>query len=69
MKAKTVFEWPNGVFSIRVTQTGKDRFVVQYGLQIKAGLSYVRAAHELGECLFHAQACEGIIDYCISERK
>lgn len=37
-------------------------FKVTYGLQIKSGLTYVEAAHEFGECVFHALACESKLD-------
>jgi len=38
---------------------GKPRlFAVVYGLQVKERLTYVQAAHELGECIMHAIACE-----------
>ena len=47
---------------IELQQTGIDKFTVVYGLQVKSGLSYARAAHELGECIMHFQSCEGTID-------
>ncbi len=47
---------------IKVEQQGVDRFTVSYGLQVKKGLDYVRAAKELGECIFHHLACESLLD-------
>lgn len=37
-------------------------FTVTYGLQRKEGLTYAQAAKELGECIFHLEACNGKID-------
>lgn len=45
---------------IKVEQRGENgHFRVTYGLQVKDGLTYAQAAHELGECIFHWLACEG----------
>lgn len=49
-------------FPVALLQTGVDRFTVQYGLQIKTGLNYARAAAEYGECVMHALACDGRLD-------
>jgi hypothetical protein len=51
------FGWP-----IKVEQSAKGAFRVTYGKQVKANLDYAAAAHELGECIFHALACEGNLD-------
>lgn len=37
-------------------------FVVTYGLQRKTNLTYAQASKELGECIFHHLACEGMLD-------
>lgn len=47
---------------IQLTQQGPDDFTVIYGLQTKSGLSYSRAASELGACIMHYCACEGSLD-------
>lgn len=47
---------------VRVHQTGIDRFAVLYGLQERKGLNYAQAAHEFGECVFHALACDSKLD-------
>lgn len=47
---------------VRLTQQGADKFTVRYGKQVTAGLDYAKAAYELGCCLMHALACEGMID-------
>lgn len=61
--AITLFATGQGAASgVSITQTGIDRFTVQYGLQVKTGLNYARAAHEFGECVMHALACESLID-------
>lgn len=46
---------------VRLYQTGKDQFVVEYGSQVKEHLTYSEAARELGACLMHAMACVGRI--------
>jgi hypothetical protein len=48
--------------SIQLIQTGVDRFKVIYGKQVESGLNYSDAAHELGACIMHRQACEGELD-------
>jgi len=63
---KAVFSRSGGgvAFPIQVEQSeakGK-RFHVRYGLQVWVGLGYADAAKQLGECLFHALACEGMLD-------
>lgn len=50
------------VSTIELRQQGRNRFSVRYGLQLKTGLSYAKAARELGECIMHMQACEGLLD-------
>lgn len=47
---------------IKVEQQGIDRFTVSYGLQVKKDLDYSQAAKELGCCIFHHLACEGVLD-------
>ena len=37
-------------------------FTVAYGLQVHSGLTYARAAKELGENIFHHLACESILN-------
>jgi hypothetical protein len=61
MKKTLCFEETTG-FPVRLYQTGRNSFTVEYGKQEHKGLSYGRAAHELGECLMHAMACEGRLD-------
>ena len=47
---------------IELHQQGRDRFSVRYGLQLKTGLSYAAAASELGACIMHDLACDGLLD-------
>ncbi len=47
---------------IRLFQTGKDSFTVEYGKQVKKFLTYSEAAKELGSCLMHALACRGCLN-------
>jgi len=49
-------------FPVSLIQTGRDRFTVTYGKQVKAGLTYGEAANELGGCIMHALACESKLD-------
>lgn len=49
-----------GIVSLQ--QRGQDNFLVRYGRQIKAGLTYTEAAKELGACLMHQAACDGKLD-------
>lgn len=37
-------------------------YVVRYGEQVAGGLDREQAAHEFGECLFHALECGGKLD-------
>jgi len=62
MKTTLCFEEHTGAFPVLLHQTGLDRFKVTYGKQIKSGLNYSDAAHELGACLMHAMACDGKLD-------
>ena len=47
---------------IELRQTDSDTFTVTYGCQERAGLSYVQAARELGECIVHNLVCNGNIE-------
>lgn len=49
-------------FPIALDQTGRDKFTVTYGKQVRAGLDYAQAAHEFGLCVMHALACDGLLD-------
>ncbi len=49
-------------YSIELHQMGRDNFMVVYGASAKAGLTYDRAATELGAAILHALSCEGKID-------
>lgn len=53
---------PRGSQLIELRQQGVDRFSVRYGLQLKTGLDYGRAAAELGACIMHVRACDGVLD-------
>lgn len=57
---KQVFSLPE--HAIHVEQAKNKRFKVVYFKQVKSGLTYAQAAHELGECIFHALACESKLD-------
>lgn len=62
MKKTTCINLENLAFPVKVEQTGVDRFTVSYGLQVKKGLNYGQAAKEFGECVFHALACDSLLD-------
>lgn len=59
---KTCIKLVNLAFPVVVTQAANRKFTVQYGLQIKRGLSYEAAAREFGYCVFHALACDSKLD-------
>ena len=68
MKASAVFTYggtnsldPKAPAWIAMVQTGRNKFTVIYGLQVKSELNYAQAASELGECIMHHLACESII--------
>jgi hypothetical protein len=48
--------------TIKLYQTGFDRFAVVYGLQSQSDLSYAAAATELGRAIMHNAACNGRLD-------
>lgn len=70
MKPKTVFttgganpyDGATTADLITLTQSGRDNFAVTYGLQVKARLTYAEAAKELGACIMHDCACDGLLD-------
>lgn len=47
---------------LELQQTGFDSFTITYGLQVKTGLNYEKAAMGLGACIMHMQACNGSLD-------
>ncbi len=63
---------PRGVFwrvningfpiELRQENTRRRLFTVAYGSDIRRGLTYSQAAANLGQCIFHALACESLID-------
>lgn len=59
---KVVFETTEYAFPIRVDMLASGKFKVTYGQQVRSGLSYGQAAHDLGECIFHALQCDGKLD-------
>lgn len=65
-RAKVCFELKDGPFSyadgVVLIQNGIDNFTVKYGKSVKAGLSYNKAALNLGASIMHALACEGKLD-------
>lgn len=68
---KTVFEYGGKNFlnpkvpSLITVQQSEDRdklFTITYGLQVRSGLTYSQACHEIGQCLLHYLCCEDIAD-------
>jgi len=59
-KNGVIFEINMGTFPISVTQLGKDKFQVTYGEQFKVG-DYAAMSKELGECIFHSLALNGVL--------
>lgn len=59
-----VFKTVIAGYEIRMSKDKrKDIFTVQYGSDIRSKLNYPQAAHELGKCIMHALACEGVMEY------
>lgn len=58
---KTVFENTTYAFPLKIEQDDDGTFCITYGAHKRANLDYVAAAHEFGECAFHALACDGVI--------
>lgn len=56
-KPKVCLELEELEYPVRLEQTGRNKFNVVYGLQVKEGLTYEQAALELGSCIMHALAC------------
>jgi hypothetical protein len=54
------YETPNA-YDVALYQRGIDNFTVVYGLAEKPDLTWRAAAHELGECLWHALTNAGKI--------
>lgn len=61
---RQVFKITVGDLPIFVDQHGgkSKLFRVTYWKQVKSNLTYAEAAHELGECIFHALACDSKLD-------
>jgi hypothetical protein len=47
---------------VTLQQAKANRFLVRYGKQVKAGLSYSEAATEFGACLMHQECCNGSME-------
>ena len=50
-----------GAHTVNLHQRADGKFRVTYGSEVHDDLSYIRAAEELGYCVFHALACAGQI--------
>ena len=67
---KLCYEMKGGPFTrIALEQSTNPRkiaadesFRVTYGMQVKNELSYNEAASELGACIMHRAACEGLLN-------
>ncbi len=57
---KTCHELPD--YAIKLEQRSDLSFRVTYGLQVKDNLNYSQAAAEYGLCLFHALACDDLLN-------
>jgi len=44
---------------VTLKQRGRDNFLVRYGMQVEAGLTYSAACAKLGQALMHQLACDG----------
>lgn len=59
---RIVYEITDLDFPIKLIQTGRDTFTVQYGQQIDRNLAYGQAASKIGEAILHALACDGTLN-------
>lgn len=59
---KTCLKLNDLAFPIVLKQVGPDNFTVVYGKQVEKGLTYTRAASELGNAIMHALACDDRLD-------
>lgn len=48
-------------FGIKLYQTGRNEFTVEYGKEIERDLSYSNAALSLGKAIMRMKSCEGIL--------
>ncbi len=55
-------KFSDGDFEVSLFQTGFDRFIVQYGSQVKRTMDYAEAGAEFGLCVMHSLACAGKLD-------
>lgn len=55
-------EYTSGDYPVRLFQTGFDRFIVEYGDQVKRTMTYAEAGAEFGLCIMHSAACAGKLD-------
>lgn len=62
VKGKLIATLPGESFALKLYQTSKHKYTTVYGLEVKSGLSWLEAAHSLGEALFHSLECDGVID-------
>ena len=62
MKKTLCWKYDDLAFPIELWQTGPNEFKVVYGSQSGNGLTYEKAASELGCAIMHALACEGKLD-------
>lgn len=54
---QTCIELKDLPFGVKVEQLANRLFRVTYGKQEQHELTYAQAAHEFGECVFHALSC------------
>lgn len=59
-KLLTVFK--DGDYAVELFQTSANKYMVLYGADQRPGLTWLQAAHEFGECVFHSLQCAGKID-------
>lgn len=62
MSYNTCLELNDLEFPIKLEQSTDGSFRVIYGKEVTANLTYVKAAHEFGLCVFHALACASKLD-------
>ena len=48
-------------FDIAIREDKYNQYTVTYGQQKRIGLDYYAACKEIGQCVMHALACDGVI--------
>lgn len=59
---KTVHEFKDGDYPVKLEQRASGKFRVTYGEQVSDQLNELEAAKEYGVCVMHSLCCAGKVD-------